>query len=369
MAKTSLEALQCPKCGGAVELDSNQEYGVCKYCGAKVQNTNFKKIKGEVKIIGNPTVENFIKLAKRDYDDENYNEALEKYNKVLDIEPDNWEAVYKRGICITKTTTLGAFRMDDIVKGSKNALKIIEENKELKVNINQIKLDMAYDILMSCYEMFRFALNHYNEFWELENSASEMWNREAAVLNAAEYAATLIEGIPDDKIKTTISGETKKDVLLSAYDAIILCCVTICQTRSYKDLNSYPKTWIKDEYRNNYVQIYDKYSAKIKEIDPNKEIKKIQRTGNQGCYIATCVYGSYDCPEVWTLRRFRDNDLAKKWYGKLFIHIYYSISPTIVKLFGKSKWFKSIFKPSLDKLVKRLKEQGYESSPYDDQTW
>lgn len=156
---------------------------------------------------------------------------------------------------------------------------------------------------------------------------------------------------------------------MSAYDAIILCCVTICQTRSYKDLNSYPKTWIKDEYRNNYVQIYDKYSAKIKEIDPNKEIKKIQRTGNQGCYIATCVYGSYDCPEVWTLRRFRDNDLAKKWYGKLFIHIYYSISPTIVKLFGKSKWFKSIFKPSLDKLVKRLKEQGYESSPYDDQTW
>lgn len=51
MAKTALETLQCLKCGGAVELDSNQEYGVCKYCGAKVQNTNFKKIKGEVKII------------------------------------------------------------------------------------------------------------------------------------------------------------------------------------------------------------------------------------------------------------------------------------------------------------------------------
>lgn len=24
-----------------------------------------------------------------------------------------------------------------------------------------------------------------------------------------------------------------------------------------------------------------------------------------GCYIATCVYGSYDCPQVWILRRFR----------------------------------------------------------------
>ncbi|MDR0918559.1 MAG: hypothetical protein LBM93_04840 [Oscillospiraceae bacterium] len=31
------------------------------------------------------------------------------------------------------------------------------------------------------------------------------------------------------------------------------------------------------------------------------------------CYIATAVYGSYDCPEVWTLRRFRDYILAPKW--------------------------------------------------------
>ena len=125
MAKTALEVLKCPQCGGDVELDENQQYGFCKYCGAKVQNTNFKVIKGEVKIVGNPTVQNFMKLAKRDFEDENYGEALENYNKVLDIEPDNWEAVYRRGICITKTTTLGAFRMEDIVKGSKNALKII----------------------------------------------------------------------------------------------------------------------------------------------------------------------------------------------------------------------------------------------------
>ena len=25
-----------------------------------------------------------------------------------------------------------------------------------------------------------------------------------------------------------------------------------------------------------------------------------------GCYVATAVYGSYDCPQVWTLRRYRD---------------------------------------------------------------
>ncbi|BCN30374.1 hypothetical protein bsdtb5_16690 [Anaeromicropila herbilytica] len=33
------------------------------------------------------------------------------------------------------------------------------------------------------------------------------------------------------------------------------------------------------------------------------------------CYIVTAVYGSYDYPQVWTLRRFRDFYLAKSWYG------------------------------------------------------
>ena len=37
--KKALEPLNCPQCGGAVDLDDNQEYGFCKYCGTKVINT------------------------------------------------------------------------------------------------------------------------------------------------------------------------------------------------------------------------------------------------------------------------------------------------------------------------------------------
>lgn len=86
----------------------------------------------------------------------------------------------------------------------------------------------------------------------------------------------------------------------------------------------------------------------------------------KGCYIATCVYGSYDCPEVWVLRRYRDAKLASSWYGRLFIKLYYFFSPTMVKLFGKSKWFHKIFKPKLDKLILSLSQQGYENTPYSD---
>ena len=87
----------------------------------------------------------------------------------------------------------------------------------------------------------------------------------------------------------------------------------------------------------------------------------------QGCYIATCVYGSYDCPEVWVLRRFRDRSLRSSWYGRVFIKIYYLFSPLLVDLFGKRKIFRFMLRRKLDKLVNRLKTKGYETFPYQDQ--
>ena len=85
-----------------------------------------------------------------------------------------------------------------------------------------------------------------------------------------------------------------------------------------------------------------------------------------GCYVATCVYGSYDCPQVWTLRRFRDNTLAKSFLGRAFIRVYYATSPAIVKWFGKTAWFKKMWRGFLDGMVKRLNDKGVEDTPYKD---
>lgn len=88
-----------------------------------------------------------------------------------------------------------------------------------------------------------------------------------------------------------------------------------------------------------------------------------------GCYVATCVYGSYDCPEVWTLRRYRDDTLGSTWCGRLFIRTYYAISPTIVKWFGNTNWFKRLWKGKLDRMVGNLQAKGVASTPYEDKKW
>ena len=95
----------------------------------------------------------------------------------------------------------------------------------------------------------------------------------------------------------------------------------------------------------------------------------LQEEPRGGCYVATAVYGSYDCPEVWTLRRYRDNTLAQTLWGRAFIHTYYAVSPTLVKWFGNTTWFRKFFKNRLDKFVARLQQKGTEDTPYSDKQW
>lgn len=92
-------------------------------------------------------------------------------------------------------------------------------------------------------------------------------------------------------------------------------------------------------------------------------------SSDSGCYVATCVYCSYDCPQVWTLRRFRDNTLAATWYGRAFIRTYYAVSPTLVRWFGHTDWFKNLWRGKLDTLVRKLQSEGVEDTPYIDKIW
>lgn len=115
-------------------------------------------------------------------------------------------------------------------------------------------------------------------------------------------------------------------------------------------------------FHENYSEEPDYY------LTPNQFIELVKkRNSTSGCYIATCVYGSYDCPEVWRLRRFRDSVLSKTWRGRLFIRTYYAISPKLVKWFGETVWFKRIWKSVIDKIGLDLKNKGFDDTPYTDE--
>lgn len=127
--------------------------------------------------------------------------------------------------------------------------------------------------------------------------------------------------------------------------------------------------------RRNYLRKLQTDYTKLVNLDPSfvapplPSETPVDNTKGGGCYVATAVYGSYDCPQVWTLRRFRDYTLAETWYGRVFIRTYYAISPTLVKWFGHTEWFKYMWKGYLDRIVANLNADGVEDTPYEDKNW
>lgn len=145
-----------------------------------------------------------------------------------------------------------------------------------------------------------------------------------------------------ESIDTEISKDSFCDYM-SDYDS------PSCRNHSIKQINA-PEEWKRKYW--GYFSCLETYQPK-----------------NSGCYVATAVYGSYDCPQVWTLRRYRDYTLAETWHGRAFIKAYYTISPTLVKWFGNTPWFKKLWRGKLDKMVKRLNNDGVLNTPYEDRNW
>lgn len=79
----------------------------------------------------------------------------------------------------------------------------------------------------------------------------------------------------------------------------------------------------------------------------------------EGCYIATAVYGSYDAPEVMTLRRFRDEVLSRSTFGRWFIRTYYRLSPSVAERLKEAKMMNRLVRNLLDKLVSKLNNKQH----------
>lgn len=72
---------------------------------------------------------------------------------------------------------------------------------------------------------------------------------------------------------------------------------------------------------------------------------------DEGCYVATMVYGDYDHPQVIILRGFRDSVLTKSILGRAFIRFYYHYSPIWVKYMQNRKTLNFIIKNILNKFI------------------
>lgn len=112
-----------------------------------------------------------------------------------------------------------------------------------------------------------------------------------------------------------------------------------------------------------YVQI-EFMTGQIEEYKDEQALALIKAENN--CYIATAVYGSYDNQNVRVLRRYRDIVLKRKFMGRIFIKVYYFLSPKFINIIKKNSLLNKFIKKRLDNKVIKLKEKGFSDHIYTD---
>ena len=73
--------------------------------------------------------------------------------------------------------------------------------------------------------------------------------------------------------------------------------------------------------------------------------------GGGGCFIATAAYGSYLHPKVAELRAFRDRYLLTSAPGRLFVALYYRLSPPVARIIAQHEWMRAAVRSLLAPVV------------------
>lgn len=347
-----MQAIKCEMCNSN-DFVKEDGYFVCQHCGTKYTVEEAKKlmVEGTVKIDNSDFVKRYLENARRAKAKEDWEETEKYYNLVEQNEPSNIEAIFYSAYGKAKSSLVDSdiYKRQAAFKVLQNCVSILDDNFDIEKEAEQKEIikQICGDIISMSGSSFVYnkKVDGYGTTtWDDSNQTYGLF----ALLNV-EICTTLEEIIkkyPADRAKDTIFY----------YQLAIL----------HRTLLMNMKQLTKDS-RQVHIDRCQKYHEEWHKIDPSHEIPEPQSTG--GCYVATAVYGSYDCPEVWTLRRYRDNTLAETWYGRAFVRTYYAISPTLVRWFGETKWFKKMWQGKLDRMVKRLKDEGVEDTPYEDKKW
>lgn len=335
-----MQAMVCELCGSN-DIVKQDGLFVCQHCGTKYSVEDAKKLIGSVKIDRTDETENLLILARRARAECNAENAEKYYGLVLQNSPKNWEAsfyhVYYQAVqCRVVDISNSAL---SIMNNLSSTFQLIQE--EVPENEQSDAIGRIGISVIDVTKAFASSIIEFSKENATSSSEQIECNRRIVVTGGIleEFEKCLKQYFPN-----------KKDLLLSI------------QTVYNKYICAYA-----DMYNEDFCEReVNRLTNEIQSQDTSYTHPKIQKSG---CYVATCVYGTYDCPQVWTLRRYRDFALAKKWYGQAFIRIYYAISPSIVKWFGNTNWFKKMWRGVLDEMVLSLNEKGYKNTPYNDKKW
>lgn len=412
-----MKQLTCEMCGGTDLMKQDGAF-VCQNCGMKYSVEEAKKmmiegtvdVQGTVKVDNSAFVERYLQNARRAKQKEDWPETEKYYNMVEQNDPTNIEAIFYSTFARVKQALLEAETRDkrqSVFNILEKSVSVIDDNYD---NANEAHQKILSEILVDIKNLEKGTIvptTHLQEY-VTKNGYGNIVDRNQIVENDSltvtynminrvfqaymdSLANIIVEHSPEAAKKLFMEnlgeitwGSTVFEKVSGHIDGYLTpndSCVKIAKQVKVSDQSTLENINAQiDELAKSICPFYttngrlwdklrETVHAELRKSNPENEALKPKSSSSGCCYVATAVYGSYDCPEVWTLRRFRDDTLAETWYGIAFVKTYYAISPTLVKWFGHTEWFKKMWRGTLDRMVKNLQTKGFESTPYEDKQW
>ena len=410
-----MKQLICDMCA-STDIMKQDGFFVCQVCGMKYSVEEAKKmmiegtvdVQGTVKVDNSSFVEKYLANARRARNKGDWAEVEKYYNLVEQNDPTNIEAIFYSTFAKVKSALFEpdtAEKRQSVFDILSKGVSIIDDHYN---NANEAHEKLLFEIMDDIKGLKDGTIvpTTYLANYETTNGYGAVTNRSQIVEKSSlDITYKMIDGVFEaymDSLANIIIAHSPETIKALLVENILLLPIDSKVHEKVAEIIDGYKTplqaiteivnVVKVEKDTKWGDIYHQIHALGKNICPmfmdgevllknidrkvwdelrkmHPKHKALKVPGCFGCYVATCVYGSYDCPEVWTLRRYRDNTLGSTWYGRAFIRTYYAISPTLVKWFGKTKWFKKMWKGTLDRMVQKLQDKGVENTPYDDIEW
>lgn len=375
---------KCPNCGEISEIESNEFNVVCFFCGVPympregIDNYNnhiAKSLDIDTVNVHSENLKNYAMLGLASLKEKNAEKCGFYADDILKRDPSSSEGLLLKAYFVSHN-----YSKEDGIRYFFQALSNCTSDilrKQIHDAFNECILDYSVDNFSFLFEKILFeGIN--NNFILFEYAISIFFNKYDSGESNIELFNINSDNFNDSKLLSQFANTKSIDsnlillndsLLLLVRDNKIVSGVGLNQV-SNKEVGKYYNKSQTNKYsyyfyvtEENMVEMsFENENATLEELLINKGFTVELVKG--GCYVATCVYGSYETSEVFTLRRFRDFSLKKNIFGRIFIKLYYFISPILVKMFGQTKWFNRVNKKVLDKLVNYLRKKGYKDSPY-----
>ena len=298
-----MAALVCDLCGGKLVMGAGG-IAVCDSCGMEYSTERMREkvqmIKGSVQIDNSNMVDTWMRLAMSAAQAGNQKEAYDYYAKVIEVEPQNWRAIFGKGKAAAWQSTLANSRTSELYQAVKKAIEIIDNSgmseeevilrkNEFAVaiyNVNNAFLDLRQSNFDKHEE--RYYDLQWDEWWESH------YVQGTENIEQTEDVMTLIKDFSDDTSKRNVL-EMKKHI------CEVLCYICSCSSTCW---DSYDKEYLKcygltESSKEPFIKKYIGLVEEIQEAEPDFQISNF------------CLLDPWSPPNEWSSGRY--DEVVEYW--------------------------------------------------------